>query len=300
MPEIHFTLPHWGYWVGLIVFPLIAMALARRPKPRERLYSIPLAYLILVTGGMLGLHRFYLKSLLGLIFIPLFLFILYSNGQEATARNVESDYANEMRSAERTLARETPRLEEARETVAELQEALTTAEPGSTAERLAQRRLDRAESSIPKSEERIAEAQTVMDGIGDQLSAARADRAFWDNAAGYTFYLILALLLIDAILIPGMVRRANTTIGEDTKSEAELALEAVEAEEGPKSDADHVENWIDRLSLVCGEFVAYWAVIAVFVYYFEVISRYVFGTPTNWAHESMYLMFGMQYLIAGS
>jgi TRAP-type mannitol/chloroaromatic compound transport system permease small subunit len=41
-------------------------------------------------------------------------------------------------------------------------------------------------------------------------------------------------------------------------------------------------------------------VIAVIVYYFEVMSRYVFGSPTNWAHEAMYLMFGMQYLIAGS
>ncbi|CAN0595500.1 unnamed protein product, partial [Laminaria digitata] len=50
----------------------------------------------------------------------------------------------------------------------------------------------------------------------------------------------------------------------------------------------------------CGEFVAYWAVIAVFVYYYEVIARYVFGSPTNWAHEAMYLMFGMQYLIAGA
>jgi TRAP-type mannitol/chloroaromatic compound transport system permease small subunit len=36
------------------------------------------------------------------------------------------------------------------------------------------------------------------------------------------------------------------------------------------------------------------------VYYFEVISRYVFNSPTNWAHEAMYLMFGMQYLIAGA
>ena len=97
-----------------------------------------------------------------------------------------------------------------------------------------------------------------------------------------------------------MVRRASDNIVEERKTEAEIALEAAEAEEGPKADADHVENWIDRLSLTCGEFVAYWAVIAVFVYYFEVISRYVFGSPTNWAHESMYLMFGMQYLIAGA
>ncbi len=38
----------------------------------------------------------------------------------------------------------------------------------------------------------------------------------------------------------------------------------------------------------------------MFVYYYEVIARYVFNSPTNWAHEAMYLMFGMQYLISGA
>lgn len=64
MPDFHFTLPHWLYWVGLIVFPLVAMYLGRRPRSGDRRYSIPLAYMILFTGGILGLHRFYLKSLL--------------------------------------------------------------------------------------------------------------------------------------------------------------------------------------------------------------------------------------------
>ena len=54
-----------------------------------------------------------------------------------------------------------------------------------------------------------------------------------------------------------------------------------------------------RLNNFCGNFVAYWSVIAVIVYYYEVIARYVFNSPTNWAHESMFLMFGVQYLIAG-
>lgn len=40
--------------------------------------------------------------------------------------------------------------------------------------------------------------------------------------------------------------------------------------------------------------------IAIFAYYFEVISRYVFFTPTNRAHGSKYPMFGMLYLIAGA
>ena len=40
--------------------------------------------------------------------------------------------------------------------------------------------------------------------------------------------------------------------------------------------------------------------IAVFVYYYEVIARFVFNSPTNWVHESMFLMFGMQYMLSGA
>ncbi len=57
---------------------------------------------------------------------------------------------------------------------------------------------------------------------------------------------------------------------------------------------------VDRLSGFTGVFVAYWTVIAVFVYFYEVVARYLFNSPTNWAHESMFLMFGMQYVLAGA
>jgi TRAP-type mannitol/chloroaromatic compound transport system permease small subunit len=57
---------------------------------------------------------------------------------------------------------------------------------------------------------------------------------------------------------------------------------------------------IDTINGWTGEFVAFWSIIAVFVYYYEVIARYVFNSPTNWAHKAMFLMFGMQYLIAGA
>lgn len=300
MPSLDFTLPHWAYWVGLLVFPLIAMALAKRPRPAQSRYSIGLGYMILVTGGIIGLHRFYLKSLLGLIYIPIFLAILVSNNQENAARSVVSDIANETRIAERVLEREVPRVEEAKADVPALQAEFETAEEGSFAKRAAERRLQRAQDTVSKGEQRIKDAQADIDAIGNTLNEARDERAFWRNAAGYAFYVILALMLIDAILMPRLVRRANDTLEPETKSEIELALEQAEAKEGAKSDADHAENWIDRLSLFSGEYVAYWAVIAVFVYYFEVISRYVFNSPTNWAHEAMYLMFGMQYLVAGA
>ena len=101
MPGLSFTLPHWLYWVGLIVFPIIAMVLSRRPQPAEKRYTLPLAYMIAVTGGILGLHRFYLKNMRGLVYIPIFLFILYANGQTQDARSVLSDYENQIRATKR-------------------------------------------------------------------------------------------------------------------------------------------------------------------------------------------------------
>ncbi|MBN2907438.1 MAG: TRAP transporter small permease subunit [Rhodobacteraceae bacterium] len=301
MPGLSFTLPHWLYWVGLIAFPIIAMALSRRPRAEERRYSTALGYTILVTGGIIGLHRFYLKSLLGLVYLPIFVFVLYSNSQEQAARSILSDMANEMRVAERMVAREEPRIAEARDSLPALQAALAEAEEGSFAARSAEKRLARAQDAITKGQERLAEASATLVEFGPQRDQAAQTRSFWASAAGYAFYAILALLVIDALMLPWMVRRANAALpAHIPKTEAELALEAVEAEEGPKHDREYATNWIDRLSLFCGEFVSYWAVIAVLVYYYEVISRYVFNSPTSWAHEAMYLMFGMQYLIAGS
>ena len=301
MPGLSFTLPHWLYWVGLIVFPIVAMVLSRRPQPEKKRYTLPLAYMIAVTGGILGLHRFYLKSLWGLVFLPIFLFVLYANAQTQEARTILSGFNNELRVAERTIEREEERVNEARGNLADLQTAFEDAEDGSFAKKSAERRLSRAEKTIATGEERLEEAQTTLTEITPKQEDAFATRSFWDTAAGYAFYMILALLAIDLVLLPGLLRRANDSLPADEEiSEAEKALAAIEEEDGPKHDSEYAENWIDRLSLFCGEFVAYWAVIAVFVYYYEVLARYVFGSPTNWAHEAMYLMFGMQYLIAGS
>lgn len=57
---------------------------------------------------------------------------------------------------------------------------------------------------------------------------------------------------------------------------------------------------VDALSQFTGVFVGYWTVIAVLVYFYEVVARYFLRSPTNWAHESMFLMFGMQYILAGA
>ena len=57
---------------------------------------------------------------------------------------------------------------------------------------------------------------------------------------------------------------------------------------------------IEWVNVRVGEYVAYWAVISVFGYYYEVIARFAFNSPTNWLHESMFLMYGMQYMLAGA
>ena len=64
MPELSFVLPHWLYWSGLILFPLITLILYRRQSTRAEVagLSLPLAYMLLVAGGFIGIHRSYLKS----------------------------------------------------------------------------------------------------------------------------------------------------------------------------------------------------------------------------------------------
>lgn len=304
MPSLDFTLPHWAYWAGLIVFPIIAMALAKRPKPAHPRYSLALGYMILVAGGMLGLHRFYLKSLLGLVFIPVFLAILVANNQGAGARSELSNAANAVRMAQSTITREGDRIASTEASLPELRAELAAAEDGSFARRGAEKKLSRAEERIAKSRAAVEQARSDLIAAEPVETEARGRLAFWQKISAWAFYLILAGMLVDAVLLPGLVRRANANLpATEPLSETERKLQALEAEE-MKEDSRHVsQGWtgyIDRLSLFCGEFVSYWAVIAVFVYYFEVISRYVFNSPTNWAHESMYLMFGMQYLIAGA
>ena len=63
--------------------------------------------------------------------------------------------------------------------------------------------------------------------------------------------------------------------------------------------ASTLTKFLDWTSNASGLFVALWTVNAVCVYFYEVIARYVFDAPTIWAHQSSYLLFGMQYLLAG-
>ncbi|WP_306152869.1 TRAP transporter small permease subunit [Roseovarius sp. MMSF_3281] len=303
MPSINFILPHWLYWGTLLVFPLIAMVMARRKQTGG--YSLPIGYMILLTGGLLGLHRLYLRNLWGLIFLPLFFAILFANAQGREARELQSEAANVVKSAERVIERLEPKVAGADDRIAQLEADLAGAEEGSFSQIRAEKNLEKARESKVADAERLERMQADLAQARPGLEEAAASRAFWSNFAFYTFLLICVLVAVDAVLLPGLVKRAQARLDAegDGETAAEHRLEEVE-HEAVEGDEAHIRSGlagaIDRLAFYAGEFVSYWMVIAVFAYYYEVVARYVFNSPTIWVHEGMFLMFGMQYLVAGA
>ncbi|MBS1269233.1 MAG: hypothetical protein MAG794_00181 [Gammaproteobacteria bacterium] len=267
MPELTFVLPHWMYWSGLVLFPLLAIWLVRREKPHEPRTRLPIAYFLWLTSGFVGLHRFYVRSYWGLIFIPLFLFVLYGNVQTRDAVNVASAARNEVVKAEFKLE-------------------------------LAQEALEEGKSGADK---KVLEARKALAAALEERDVTKQSIEEWNSTTGWTAALILLLLLIDATLLPRLVGAARQRDGlADPAPAAAPEHERQEAHKGPAATMhSRLTDAIDTVNGFVGEFVAYWAVIAVFVYYYEVIARYVFNSPTNWAHEGMFLMFGMQYLLSG-
>lgn len=270
MPDLTFVLPHWLYWSGLIVFPLVATWIVRRQRRdgAKRGTSLPIAYFLLVTGGFVGLHRFYLRSLWGLIFIPLLLAILYGNVQGREAQDGVSAARNEVMIAEFDLER-------AQQQVA---------------------------NEIAGAAQKLAQAKAADTEAREQLTNSQAQFTSWQRVSGGLALAIAVLLLIDAFLLPRLTRRV-VDVDRGRETLADSADHVLAGREGKPASTPAVHSrftdLIDKVNGVAGEFVAYWSVIAVFVYFYEVLARYVFNSPTNWAHESMFLMFGMQYLLAG-
>lgn len=265
MPEINFVLPHWVYWSGLILFPLLAMLFYRKTKPKEenKPVSLSLAYFLLITGGFIGVHRLYLKSFWALGFITLFASVLFVNVEVRDARDSLSGANNAIR--------------------------------------LTEFKQQRAQRDIQKgrrgAEERLTEATKRLTDAKAALVIEKANTDHWDNIAQTLGGSLLLLLLIDAMLLPKLVNRRN--IIEKPASVPGFQCPVVEVEHDDSREPFTLNRAISHINGLAGEFVAYWSVIAVFAYYYEVIARYVFNSPTNWAHEGMFLMFGMQYLIAG-
>jgi TRAP-type mannitol/chloroaromatic compound transport system permease small subunit len=57
---------------------------------------------------------------------------------------------------------------------------------------------------------------------------------------------------------------------------------------------------IEKTNIFIGKMMVGLTLLAVFVITFEVVMRYVFDRPTNWGHETMTLLFAIQYMfVAG-
>jgi TRAP-type mannitol/chloroaromatic compound transport system permease small subunit len=272
MPQLTFILPPWLYWTGLLIFPLIAMYFVarQRRKPKPPGPSLFVAYLFWLTAGFLGTHRFYLRSMWGFVFIPIFLGVLYANSVTRDVRDDDSRTFAALQHANTVLGKQAP-------------------DAGASAEDLADYKTHQAD---------VRKAQAEYDqyhGIyEDSIKHGR-----------WAAWLLFAALLIDAALLPGLVRRRRAV--ELANPSAEIAhpeapvMPAIGTGEDPTMNMHTpFTDLVEWVNVRVGEYVSYWAVIAVFVYYYEVLARYVFNSPTNWVHESMFLMFGMQYLLCGA
>ena len=275
MPSLNFVLPHWLYWGGLIVFPLVAWYLVVRQRRRgvPSGPSLFVAYLFLVCSGFLGIHRFYLKSAWGLIFIPVFLGIIYTNGAIGNVREDVSRTRAELEAAHIAVERAKPL-------------------PGAAPSEQAAATLKTAEATAAKSQA--------------SFEAAEADLAKWRGISRWLAILMAAMLLGDAALLPAAARRARAA--ELAARPAHVAApepattihEAGTGEDPTIGLHTRLTDLIEWVNVRAGEYVAYWAVISVFAYYYEVVARFVFNSPTNWVHESMFLMYGMQYMLSGA
>ncbi len=267
LPNMTFALPHTIYWSGIVFFPLIAAYLVHRAE-RDRTgspVSLAVAYMFLVASGFIGLHRFYLRApKFAVVFLALFFLVLHANGMGAVEREVVSKTQNDFKIAAYEVKYSKKRVQKGVK--------------GANAE--------------------LAKAQVIYVKAKADLAEATLKRAQWGSLAGFVSYLVFFLLLIDAYLIRRLYR--DCLAREPARDESEFKVMERGSKHDPRRDI-HIPftRWVDKINRWVGNYVAYWAVIAVFIYYYEVIARYVFNAPTNWAHEGMFLMFGMQYLLAG-
>lgn len=268
MPNLNFVLPHWIYWALLILLPLFGayMAQKERKKNQKPGVSMSIAYMLWFAGGFFGLHRFYVRRpLLALVYVILCVGIISFNKQENKARIFVSNAQNEVMISKYEIV--------------DAEKKLKRGEPGATQE--------------------VAKAREKMVSHRKNLEVTNETMSFWDSMAGAFGLLILLFMLVDAYLLRSMVRKC-------AEDEANVELKEIINPRDLESDDPTVHihskytDPLDKLSDFSGNYVAFWSLIAVFVYYYEVIARYVFNSPTNWAHESMFLMFGMQYLLSGA
>jgi TRAP-type mannitol/chloroaromatic compound transport system permease small subunit len=274
MPHLNFVLPHWMYWGTLLLFPLVAMYLVKRQRRNgvPRGPSLFIAYLFWLCSGLMGLHRFYLRSMWGFAFIPVFLIILHVSD---TIRDHREDVSRTHAAHESAII--------------ELNRA----------------KIPAGAEVTPARTERLQKAQAAESKARAEADVEVREMERWQSYSRWLAILMAVMLAVDAVLLPGLVRRAQEReAAERASAPTEVAVPDVPPIGTHEDPTMHLHTRItDKLEWInvrVGEFVAYWAVISVFVYYYEVIARFVFNSPTNWVHESMFLMYGMQYMLCGA
>lgn len=272
MPSLTFILPHWLYWSGLLLFPFAAWLLTKRQlrHPPDSRPSLFIAYFFWLLAGYMGIHRFYLRSAWGFLFVPIFLGMLYCNDRVRDVRDDTSRTFAAMEAAQNDLARN----------------------PAPAAD------------APPEARAAHEKARTELAASKAEYDKAKAVTDYWRGMTRNVALLLAALLVVDAIRLPGLVRRRRALEAAQPRPAAIAAApdlhEGGVGEDPTLAVHSRLTDLIDRFNARVGEYVAWWAIIAVFVYYYEVMARYVFNSPTNWVHESMFLMFGMQYMLCGA
>jgi TRAP-type mannitol/chloroaromatic compound transport system permease small subunit len=262
------------YWAGLVIVPLIAMYVVRKQRGMEvdGQLSKPIAYLLWGCAGFVGLHRFYVKNVWGLIYIPLFIALMASNVQYRAALDLVSAAKNQMSIVDFDLER---------------------------AQKAVKKGVEGAEQKLEKAKQAVETAKQNIEK--EQVGVRR-----WTWTVRIFAIIIGLLLLVDAFLLPKMVDTCAAEEACAAETEAEKVSVSIPGQESQAHETltgrvtldNKYFQFIDKVNGYVAEFVCFWSIIAVFVYYYEVLARYVFNSPTNWAHEGMFLMFGMQYVFA--
>jgi TRAP-type mannitol/chloroaromatic compound transport system permease small subunit len=220
----------------------------------------------------MGLHRFYLRSNWGFVFIPVFLLILHT----------------------------TDVIRDRREDVSRTRAAVAT-----THSAVEHAVVPPGVAATAEMTDRLTNAKAAEVAAQSDYATAQDNLARWHDYSRWLAILMAAMLVGDAVLLPWVVRATNARETEErANAPAEVVVPDVAAigtnEDPTLGLHTRFTDAIEAVNIRVGEFVAYWAVISVFGYYYEVIARYAFNSPTNWLHESMFLMYGMQYMLAGA
>ena len=91
--------------------------------------------------------------------------------------------------------------------------------------------------------------------------------------------------------------KASTTKIDATSEDAEIDIDAVMHRVMPKPPA--ITGRFGRAIDVMGAVVATFFLISTAIVLYEIVSRYVFGAPTRWAHETTTFLCATSFLFGG-